>query len=264
MSFTWFRRPRRVVYTVLFGYSEEFNDFKYKRDDIDFICFTDDPELRSDFWRIVRVSSNLLDAPRAAKIIKLLAHRYLPQYDWSLYLDNTVRLKLRPRDIFTRFLADADSPLVCFIHPDRNCIYDEARVVIDVAYDDPTRIERQIESYRWHGYPAKNGLFAGTLLLRRHHEPAVVDVMEQWHQQVLAHSYRDQLSFPVVCWHNKFVPKLIHQNLRDNQIMRWPVSSHRVPRDFDDIRYVTLNPDVTMNPRKHFLLHGAAEKRRYK
>ena len=44
---------KRVVYTCLFGHSELFNDFEYERDDIDFVCFTDDPELRSDFWKIV-------------------------------------------------------------------------------------------------------------------------------------------------------------------------------------------------------------------
>ena len=45
-------RPRRVVYTCLFGFSEHFNDFVYERDDIDFVCFTDDPELRSRFWTV--------------------------------------------------------------------------------------------------------------------------------------------------------------------------------------------------------------------
>ena len=84
---------RRVVYTCLFGHSELFNDFEYERDGIDFICFTDDPELRSDFWKIELLPRKALDPARAAKKIKSLPHVYLAQYDQSLYIDNTVRLK---------------------------------------------------------------------------------------------------------------------------------------------------------------------------
>ena len=86
-------RQRRVVYTCLFGYSEHFNDLVYERDSsIDFVCFTDMPELRSDFWRIEKSDRGRLDPARAAKQRKILAHHFLADYDASLYIDNTVRL----------------------------------------------------------------------------------------------------------------------------------------------------------------------------
>src|ERR1700709_2470848 len=96
---------KRVVYTCLFGHSELFNDFAYERDGIDFICFTDDPELRSDFWKIKLLPRKLRDRARAAKKLKALPHIYLAQYDWSLYVDNTVRLKIAPNGFFEQFLA---------------------------------------------------------------------------------------------------------------------------------------------------------------
>jgi Protein of unknown function (DUF616) len=114
-------RPRRVVYTCLFGFSEHFNDFRYRRDGIDFICFTDDPTLRSKFWSMRRVPRRELDPARMAKRIKALPHRSLPEYDWSLYIDNTVRLKVAPAQLFDELLAPAASPRVCFRHPERDC-----------------------------------------------------------------------------------------------------------------------------------------------
>jgi len=60
---------KRVVYTCLFGHSELFNDFTYERDGIDFICFTDDPELRSDFWKIELLPRKILDPARAAVVL---------------------------------------------------------------------------------------------------------------------------------------------------------------------------------------------------
>lgn len=131
---------RRVVYTCLFGYSELFNDFRYERDGIDFVCFTDDPELRSDFWKIELLPRQLLDPARAAKKIKALAHLYLAQYDCSIYIDNTARLKAAPKRIFEEYLAPAKSPLVCFRHFERDCIYEEAKVVISVGLDTPERV----------------------------------------------------------------------------------------------------------------------------
>ena len=63
----------------MFGYSERFNDFAYERvDDTDFICFTDDPELKSSFWTMRMVAPEMLDPPRLAKKVKALPHVFLP------------------------------------------------------------------------------------------------------------------------------------------------------------------------------------------
>src|ERR1700704_3445624 len=128
-SVNW-RRPgpeflmRRVVYTCLFGHSELFNDFQYERDGIDFVCFTDAPELRSDFWKIELLPRKVLDPARASKKLKALSHIYLAQYDLSLYVDNTVRLKVAPNRFFEEFLVPSKSALACFRHHERDCIYD--------------------------------------------------------------------------------------------------------------------------------------------
>lgn len=157
------RKPRCVVYTCMFGHSEQFNDFHYERDDIDFVCFTDDPDLKSSFWRIELQSRNFIDPGRASRFVKTQPHRFFPDHDWSLYIDNIVKLKVPPKQIFDRFLANAASPLVCFKHPDRNCVYDEANVVLDLQFDDPGRVRGQMEHYHRLGYPRKNGLAKATI-----------------------------------------------------------------------------------------------------
>jgi hypothetical protein len=259
--------PRRVVYTCLFGSSEYFNDFVYEGDgNIDFVCFTDDPELTSEFWTIKVVEPELLDPARAAKRVKALPHLYLSDYDWSLYLDNTIRLKTAPRQLFDLFLAKAPSPLVCFPHPERNCVYDEAEKVIELDFDHPDRVRAQMEVYRQLGYPARNGLASSGFLLRRHHDPKLTAVMDRWHQEVLRHSKRDQLSMNAVMWFHHFSPTYLNLNFYDFDLLDWPVVKNgvRVPRDFEDERYLKLHPDVTTNARRHYLREGAKEGRRYK
>jgi hypothetical protein len=251
----------------MFGFREHFNDFAYEPDpSITFICFTDDPDLRSDFWEVRRVAPEMLDAPRASKRIKALPHRFLPEYDWSLYVDNTVRLKRRPRELFESFLGGATSPLVCFRHPLRNCVYDEAEAVIELQFDDPERVRKQMAYYRHLGYPEQAGLAVGSFLLRRHHEPALVRVMERWHQQVLRHSLRDQLSLNPAAWFDRFAIEYLEHRFLDHDLLEGMLVKNgvRVPADFDDARYRELHPGLEMDLRKHYLLHGAAEGLPYK
>jgi hypothetical protein len=120
--------------------------------------------------------------------------------------------------------------------------------------------------YRHLGYPAKNGLAKLAFILRRHLDPALPPVLERWHQQVLRHSVRDQLSFNPAVWFDRFEVGYLDLRFDDYQLLEWPIIKDgvRVPRDFDDARYLELNPDVTFDPRRHYLVHGAAEGRRYK
>ena len=265
----WLGRPR-VVYTCLFGYSENFNDLVYERDpSIDFICFTDMPELRSRFWKIKRVKRGRLDAARAAKQIKILPHRFLSRYQTSLYIDNTVRLKMPPAEIFDRYLDRSAEPFVCFPHPWRRCIYEEAGEVISQELESSERVDAQMHHYRQLGYPADNGLFKGAFLLRRHNHKEVISLMETWFEHVQQHSRRDQLSLPVVTWLERFQPGLIDLNFVDNPILDYPYPANvvRLPRSFDNDLYLRLNPDVrasNMDPRRHYIMYGALEGRAFR
>lgn len=211
------------------------------------------------------MNPGLLDPTRAAKKIKALPHHFLSEYNWSLYIDNIVQLKTRPKQLFHEFLAGQPSPFVSFRHPDRNCVYDEADSVIELGYDDPDRVRSQMRFYRQLGYPAQNGLSTNSFILRRHNDPILTPVMERWHQQVLNHSKRDQLSLNPVMWFDRFEPTYLDLHFADFELFEWPVIKHnvRIPRNFNGSRYLQLNPDVKMNARRHYLFHGAAEGRPY-
>jgi hypothetical protein len=259
------RKQRRVVYTCLFGFSEGFADHDYDDETVDYICFTDDRTLRSSRWNFVVVENKLLDPHRLAKKFKHLPHVYLGDYERSLYIDNTVKLKLNPSDIFEQF----PDRLVLLRHPSRDCVYDEGDAVIQMSFDDPGRVNEQMKFYRSLGYPAHNGLNACSFILRSHNDPALKAVNLEWHGQVLKYSMRDQLSWNVCASFHDLVFRSLDEDVCDNPFFSWPVipDGVRLPRDFVDERYVALHPDVRaaqVNPRQHYLIHGMAEGRRYK
>jgi len=249
----------------MFGHSEAFSDYEYQHDEnIDFVCFTDDRNLKSNFWNIVYVDSASLGPVKTSKMVKLLPHRFLKSYSRSLYIDNTVKLNELPKNIFERY---RNSKMVCFEHPWWNCIYIETEKLIELGYDDEAILLRQADSYRKSHYPANHGLIAGTVLLRNHREKEIIKLMEVWFGEVLKHSYRDQMSFNYSAWKVGFKPDYFEGKLDGNDLMQWPVyTGHRLPRGFRDEAYLDLNPDlreIEMSPRQHYILYGANEGRKW-
>ena len=262
-------RPRRVVFTCLFGYSEPFADARYEKDDqTDFICFTDDRSLKSDFWTFRYVDPSLLGPVRTAKMIKILAHRSVGDYETSIYLDNTIRMVVPYWEIFDMLRRSA-RPLVIFRHPEWSCVYKEAEVIKRINYDDPATVDAQMAHYRGLGHPENAGLVAGGYLARRHTDPALITFADQWFLQVCRYSYRDQLSFNPVARRLGFEPEYFPGQQTDKQTILWPTipPEKRLPRDFQDDIYLGIHEDVRLagvNPREHFLKYGMAEGRRYK
>jgi hypothetical protein len=93
--------------------------------------------------------------------------------------------------------------------------------------------------------------------------------MNTWHDQVLCHSKRDQLSLLPACRFENFELEYIPLRFDAYDLLEWPVVKNgvRVPRDFDDALYLELNPDLAnlaMDMRKHYLLWGQNENRKYR
>ena len=218
------QEKRACVYTGLFGNYEKLNEQSVRKEsDIDFLCFSDDKELVSDTWKIVPVDPVFpLDPIRSARTIKIAAHRYLPQYEASLYIDNSVTLQVPPEIIFEELLPD-DASLCCVKHSFRKTLFDEFEEVVRLDYDKLGVIMEQFNAYNiidpnmfsekpyWSGF-----------LLRYHNQLPVKNMMEDWLAQVLRYSRRDQLSLNyAIRKHGINVKKLQFDN-NTSDYHKWP------------------------------------------
>lgn len=257
-----------VVYTVLTESQSPLNNpFPENCAGFERICFTDDTSIESNSWEIVRFHSHYLDPARASRRPKLLPHLYLQDFEWSLYIDNTVRLSMDPLEILNSHRKQAK--YWCFHHPWRDCIYDEAEEVIRSGYDDERRVREQMDYYRELGYPKKAGLSANTILLRKHNDPETIQLGEIWFEHVLRFSKRDQLSFNFVARQLDFDYGFFEGQLTDNPFMVWPghPGQIRVPADFDEYVYMWLNPEVRksgLSARQHYVTVGAVQELIYR
>jgi hypothetical protein len=107
-------------------------------------------------------------------------------------MDANFSIKCDLNELVEADLANHD--IATFIHPDRDCIYQEAGAAIFYQKDDPQTIIHHVYRYSQNGYPPHSGLIASGVLLRRH-SAKVKKLNELWWREVEQGSKRDQLSF---------------------------------------------------------------------
>ena len=208
-----------VIYTALLGGCDELLDPLQEIKGCDFVCFTDDPKLKSDVYEIILCKAKFDDPNRSAKIYKLLPHKFLPKYEFSLWVDGNVIIKLSNIELFIQKFLGKNN-FAALSHPERDCIYDEYKVCLEQKRGEVDLMKKQIQDYRKEGYPSNNGLIAGTILLRKHMASEVRNFDEGWWKEVQKYSRRDQLSFPYVAWKMGLKYSIIDGVLWDNDYVK--------------------------------------------
>ena len=123
------------------------------RAEADLVIFSD--QVREQPGWDVRSACDFFTNPRRnARAHKILAHQYLSNYyDYSLWIDGSIRLLVPVRELIDEYLIKSD--IAIFRHSVRDCIYDEAAVCTEYNLDDHGIIAAQMAKYTWEGYPAK-------------------------------------------------------------------------------------------------------------
>jgi len=189
-------RGRCCVYTALLNGYEQLTEQPVRRESgVDFLCFTDDPSLTSDTWDLRLVTPLLpADPARSQRYLKIRADRVLPEYDVSLYIDNSVLLRVPPEDLIAALLPPGRD-LAAVSHSFQTTVKGEFAAVVEWELDAPSRCEEQEAHYALTDAALLElrPLWSG-LMVRRHHSAAIVAAMETWYTHVLRYSRRDQLS----------------------------------------------------------------------
>ncbi len=188
----------RCVYTTLIGRYERLNDQPIAaQSTLPFICLTDDPDLKSESWKIRHVSPIFgMDPVRSQRELKLRPHVYLPEFDSSLYIDNSVLLARPPEWLFERHFPA--SGIFLAEHSFRESILDEFLEVARLGLDDQSRIFEQLNHYAV-DFPdvLTEKPYWTAIMLRDHRNPKVKAMLEIWTAHVHRYSRRDQLSVNV-------------------------------------------------------------------
>lgn len=205
-----------VIYSAITGKYDDIKEPDYVNSDLDYVMFTDNPDITSDIWKVVLIhNEDNLDNVRLARKIKIMGHEYLPGYDYSIWVDGKLKIKGDLQQYINQYKGN--QPILCFNHFANDCIYQEWKDCLKFQKDNPEIMEKQMEKYRQEGYPEKNGLVETGLMVRELHDERVKTAMWTWWREVLNYSKRDQLSFNYACWKNALAFDTTDLYIYDNQ-----------------------------------------------
>lgn len=197
-----------IVYTALMGrYHRLVEQPIAATSGARFVCFTDDPDLRSETWEIVNVEPLFpWDPTRSARMLKIRPDNdLLKSANESLWIDNRIVLRRDPQDLLDSWLTD-DAPMALPIHSYRATVGEEFSKVLVNGFDKAERIREQLHYMNQYAPQVLQERPYWTAILARRRDPRVDRAMETWHNMVLRHSRRDQLSVNYAFAKHKLAP----------------------------------------------------------
>ncbi|SDA55495.1 glycosyltransferase domain-containing protein [Methanobrevibacter millerae] len=194
-----------VIYTAFTGDYDSLKEPEFIDKDARYVCFTQNPDLKSDTWEIIQMEDSTLDDNRIAKQYKVFPNRYFPDFKYSFWLDGTFKIKGSIREYVSKYI---NSSMLTVVHPERDCIFDEAAASMHFPRYSNYTMSKQVEKYRNEGMPLHYGLPVLGALFRKHDDPEIVSLMDQWWKEIIIFTNQDQLSFSYLMWKNNFHPSV--------------------------------------------------------
>lgn len=229
-------RMADVVVTALFGQYEKLNELRVSKDiDTEYVCFTDDLNLKSKSWNIVPINIQAIADPiRKSRFIKMFCHRYFPQGSRVLYIDNSVELTMSPKRILDSWLMDQN--LAFMDHSERRTVRNEFLLCSIYGLDKQEIIYSQYRHYKTL-YPnilEEKPLWGG--MIARKNNIEVEKFMATWWQLYSEHSRRDQLCINLASTLSGVaIRRVMGRNSRSEWHV-WPTSQERKVEIRDNIR----------------------------
>jgi hypothetical protein len=219
------------LYTAIFGNYETLKN-PIKIEGLDYVCFTDNKELKSDLWdiRYIDLPSGV-PPPMFYKKIKCLSHYYLEEYDITIWLDanfvvkNITYLEYLLSNFKTNKLMLYKH--TCLARLPRDCAYTEAKYSMTIhKYSKEKLNEQLIEYENIHKFPKNFGLYQSGFLMRNNKDNDVINFNQKWLDQIERFgtiSPQCQVSLPFILWKTNINFDTL-ENIWDTQM--YDISQH--------------------------------------
>jgi len=211
-----------VVYTAIFNNYDWLKDPFVVSKYIDYICFTDNKNLKSKIWTINVIDTQGKNPSIMNREIKLLyPYSVLSDYDYSLYVDGSIMIKGDVMDFLSPYLGNKPI-LMNFKHPNNNCIYKEIDNLIAKGFNKEV-LEKQYRTYVQENMPNNFGLSDNKIILRDNHSDEGSHMMNEWFDEVINYSGRDQTCLSYVLYKHGRKYNFFNENIENNQYFEtWP------------------------------------------
>ena len=200
-----------AVYSCITGGYDSVIEPLHTEPGTDYFMFTDGEVLGGSQWKKIDITKfkeyRELSPAQLNRKIKILPFRYLPDYDYTIYIDGNIEI-IAPLSPLIEEMGN--HAFGVHYHRTRDCIYDELVQILYLQKADPVTVKQQVSAYKKEGFPRHFGLYENSLLIRKHGDEEVRQLMEAWWEEFLRYPARDQLSLPYVIWKTGYDRRKIH------------------------------------------------------
>lgn len=176
----------------------------------DYICFTDNPTAmktaRNSVWNIFPIHEKdmKIKCPkRRGNAVVMQYHKYLSeQYDTCIIVDGNIRIHTNLDEFLNSMNYDNNIyDLLVPKHPDRDCIYTEAKAIVRLNKDSSTNINKHVNELKKRKYPQKYGLHATSTFVLNMKSHNLKTLFDEWYKSYFEFSSkRDQMTFDYARW----------------------------------------------------------------
>jgi hypothetical protein len=229
--------PITLIYTVITGNYDTIKQPLVVEEGVEYVLYTNNREIRdTGVWRVVQIPSEQWQgrAERENNIllsrkVKMLPHVYLPEEcELSIYVDADMLIK-GPLTELLKHLREETLFAACR-HSYCGSVREEIEDLVAKGMVDATQIENQWQHYIEWGFKDDLGISENGLLIRRHNDARVAQLMELWWEEYQNGCLRDQVSLMPCIYRTNFMPyfQFIEMDIRNNNFME--VMRHKVDK----------------------------------
>lgn len=243
-----------VVYTCIYGDGYTLPD-TFQSNSVTYLCYTDHDNLDPNGWQIVRSSPMFIDdLVRSAREKKILPHKFVREFQRSVYIDPSVKITKNPIELWNFLMGGKKNAVFgALLHSFRETVLDEFDEVFKQELDSPYVIEEHLKSYvisNPDGLKLKP-IWSG-MIARQHLNSNCIDAMDEWFCYVMRYSRRDQLSLSAII--EKMPKHLINLVEADNfktDFHIWPVKGYSRPNRYREFSVNSLIPHILQAERNN-------------
>ena len=219
---------KNIIYTVITGNYDTIKQPLVVEEGVEYILFTNNPRIiDAGVWKVMLIPSeqwqrrserenNIL----LSRKVKMLPHKYLTEgAEWSIYIDADMLIK----EPLTKLLNNLreDTLFAACRHSYCGSVREEIEDLVANGMVDATQIENQWQRYAEWGFKDNMGISENGLLIKRHNDDRVIQLMELWWMEYQSGCLRDQVSLMPCMYRTGFMPyfQFIEMDIRNNNFV---------------------------------------------
>jgi hypothetical protein len=210
---------KKCIYTYIIGDYDTLAEPKHVSLGWDYICVTDNDDIVSDVWKIIKPCKEHMDimiSKRRSTMCKIEYFKYVNDYDTVIIIDGNVEININLDEFINKYKFNKQYDIALLKHPQRRCIYQEARTVITLKKDNKEHVEHHVDYLKSNNMPSLYGL-CETCVMIINNNNKTYQLFTKWAKDYMSlPSIRDQLTLTFTLYKFK-------EEHNDIQILQLPI-----------------------------------------